>query len=235
MEDLPSVQNLGSIFNKISLTSSLDVKRSIEIGDECEFTVEPDDLQMSRMVATRIKHLDRGSVEFDIVVHRDVTGRVVSEPQPPPRRTYETMDSDGEDSNSAKEGAGKVVYDLNGLSLEIPLYFADCENLRDCPRKEDIIKFDINQSKATKETNAVNIRIIESPHAQREAKRGPQTHQGYIAALKDGYGSSFTLFVLYVICVLMTSFISASVLLKRCRTRKRSSFTLATLKENQKS
>ena len=179
------IHHRGLGFNRV-IFFSLDVKRSIEIGDECEFTVAPDDLQPSGMVATRIKHLQRGTVEFDIVVHKEITGKVVSEPQHPPRRAYEDIDPECDDSINAKEGAGKIVYDLNGLSLEIPLYFTDCENLRDYPRKDDIVKFDINQSKATKETNAVNIRIVESPHSQREAKRGPQTHQGFIAALKDG-------------------------------------------------
>ena len=75
-----------------------------------------------------------------------------------------------------------------------------------------MVQFDINQSKATKETNAINIVIIESPAAKLEAvekaaaeaaaakemqakrdllqrerdQRRPATFQGYIAALKDG-------------------------------------------------
>ena len=69
-------------------------------------------------------------------------------------------------------------------------------------------RFDINQLKSTKETSAVNIRIMESQHPQQQqiqqsaasaaasaptaSKSSPpevgETHQGYIAALKDGFG-----------------------------------------------
>ena len=114
-----------------------------------------------------------------------------------------------------KEGAGKIIYELNGSTLEIPLYASDCD-LRNFPRKDDVVQFDINQSKATKETNAINITIIESPAArieaaekaaaeaavakevqakreqqqrEREQLRRPANYQGYIAALKDGYVS----------------------------------------------
>lgn len=163
---------------------SLDVKRVVKSGDECEFTVAPDAEQ--GMVATRIKHLPSGSVEFDVVIHKEVSGKVVTEPQRILRLRRASNDDSDQESPGNKEGAGKIVYDLNGLSLEIPLFASDCEDLKDFPHKDDIISFDINQSKATKETNAVNIRVIESPYAIREAKKGPQSHQGYIAALKDG-------------------------------------------------
>ena len=71
-------------------------------------------------------------------------------------------------------------------------------------------RFDINQLKSTKETSAVNIRIMESQHPQQQQSAVPvapaatatvtsasktsnppevgETHQGYIAALKDGFG-----------------------------------------------
>ena len=31
------------------------------------------------------------------------------------------------DSPTSKEGAGRIVYELNGLQLSIPLYAADCD------------------------------------------------------------------------------------------------------------
>jgi hypothetical protein len=43
------------------------------------------------------------------------------------------------------------------MSLEIPLYANDCD-IRNFPRKDDLVLFDIHQLKATKETKAVNIR-----------------------------------------------------------------------------
>ena len=207
---------------------SLDVKRTISVADECEFTVSPDPNQPSRMLATRIKHLSAGTVQFDIVIHKDITGRVDIQPaatswapRSPTRNGNSsnlnlgnvspdksgTMDLE----TCSKEGAGKIIYELNGSTLEIPLYASDCD-LRNFPRKDDVVQFDINQSKATKETNAVNIIIVESPAAKLEAaekaaaeaaaakeqqikreqqqrerdQRRPATYQGYIAALKDG-------------------------------------------------
>ena len=204
----------------------LDVKRTVSIGDDCEFTVSPDPNQPTRMLATRIKHLPSGTVQFDIIIHKDITGRVDTQPAATswaPRSPSRNMNSTAtniqgssspdkfDSENSNKEGAGKIMYELNGSTFEIPLYASDCD-LRNFPRKEDVVQFDINQSKATKETNAINIVIIESPAAKLEAvekaaaeaaaakemqakrdllqrerdQRRPATFQGYIAALKDG-------------------------------------------------
>ena len=210
----------------------MDVKRTISVGDECEFTVSPDPNQPSRLLATRIKHLPLGTVQFDIVIHKDISGRVDIQPaatswtQRSPSRCINSGNVNNQENTSPeralnesgsidletcnKEGAGKIIYELNGSTLEIPLYANDC-NLRDFPRKDDVVQFDINQSKATKETNAINIIIIESPAAKleaaekaaaeaaaakelqakreqrdREQQRRPANYQGYIAALKDG-------------------------------------------------
>ncbi len=76
-----------------------------------------------------------------------------------------------------------VWYFRSGINLEIPLYANDCD-LRNFPRKDDIVIFDINQLKATKEMKAVNIRLVEqkAPESGEKAKM----RLGYIAALKDG-------------------------------------------------
>ena len=221
----------------ITFFHSLDVKRTISVGDECEFTVSPDPNQPSRLLAIRIKHLPPGTVQFDMIIHKDATGRVEIQPaatswasRSPSRNgnanntangqgsmTLEESASSGnlkdlelDSGASNKEGAGKIIYELNGSTLDIPLYACDCD-LRNFPREEDVVQFDINQLKATKETNAINIKILESPAAAREAaekaaaeaaaakeqqikreqqrereQRGPVTYQGYIAALKDG-------------------------------------------------
>ena len=66
-------------------------------------------------------------------------------------------------NKSGEEVVGKILYELNGLNLEIPLHAKDC-NLREFPHKGDVVRFDINQLKSTKETNAINVRIIESTH-----------------------------------------------------------------------
>lgn len=69
------------------------------------------------------------------------------------------------------------------MSLEIPLHANDCD-LRNFPRKDDLVIFDINQLKATKETKAVNIRLVEQKAAESVEKE--KMKLGYIAALKDG-------------------------------------------------
>ena len=74
-----------------------------------------------------------------------------------------------------------------------------------------MVRFDINQNKATKETNAINIIIIESkapkpPPPPQLQKQLPSTStnresnsnsnkkvHGYIAAIKDGFGFLETL------------------------------------------
>lgn len=82
------------------------------------------------------------------------------------------------------------------MSLEIPLQANDCD-LRKFPRKGDQVIFDINQLKSTKETKAVNIRLIESKNAEPkiselqaatggEISGKEKPRLGYVAALKDG-------------------------------------------------
>ena len=174
----------------------LDVSRSVAEGDECEFTVAPDMNQPSKMMATRIKFLPKGTVQFDAIIHKDVSGRIEVEPSSVvnysegkesalSQQHGSSSEDEGLPKSPPKEGVGKILYELNGLSLEIPLYANDC-SLRDFPHKGDIVQFDINQLKSTKETNAVNIRIIETTHKKPAIPDGtPQ--QGYIAAIKDGY------------------------------------------------
>merc|ERR550539_120291 len=182
----------------------LDVNRKLAQNDEVEFTVSPDPGNLGRQLATRIKHLTPGSVKFDIVIAQNILGLLTEEPASTswPRSPSKTTP----ESPCKTEGAGKIVYELNGLPLSIPLYATDCD-LRATPRVNDKVQFNINQLKATKETNAVNIRIIEralpaeskvepsSPPREKKASEGrlgtPQ--RGYVAALKDGFGFIETL------------------------------------------
>jgi len=183
----------------------LDVNRKLAQNDEVEFTVSPDPGNLGRQLATRIKHLAPGSVKFDIVIAQNILGLLTEEPASTswPRSPSKTASPE---SPCKTEGAGKIVYELNGLPLSIPLYATDCD-LRATPRVNDKVQFNINQLKATKETNAVNIRIIEraqptenkvepsSPPREKKESAGrlgtPQ--RGYVAALKDGFGFIETL------------------------------------------
>ncbi len=183
----------------------LDVSRGLTEGDEVEFTVATDVNQGSKLMATRIKFLPKGSVQFDAIIHKDVTGRVEVEPGSSggsgssnssdkditaakgDSASNSSSEDEGLPKSPPKEGVGKILYELNGLSLEIKVHANDC-SLREFPHQGDVVKFDINQLKSTKETNAVNIRILETTHKKPAAALvvdgTPQ--QGYIAAIKDG-------------------------------------------------
>merc|ERR1740129_2590482 len=138
----------------------LDVSRQPREGDDCEFTVADDPNHAAQLMATRIKLLAPGTVQFSVTIHPDAVGKVEIEPS---KNSWTKNGSNSGSSSPAKEGIGKIIYELNGLNLEIPLHANDCD-LRDFPRKGDIVRFDINQLKSTKETNAINIRIIETQH-----------------------------------------------------------------------
>ena len=43
-------------------------------------------------------------------------------------------DTGNDDKEGGRDGAGKILYELNGQSLEIPLHAADCD-LRNFPHK----------------------------------------------------------------------------------------------------
>ena len=54
----------------------LDVKRTIAVGDEVNFTVASDPNNVQKQLAIRIKHLEPGTVKFDLVIAKDVSGTV---------------------------------------------------------------------------------------------------------------------------------------------------------------
>merc|ERR1719259_422938 len=136
-----------------------------------EFTVAPDPTTLGRQLATRIKNLPPGSVKFDIVIAQNILGIVTEEPA---AVSWPKSPSKAPESPSKTEGAGKIVYELNGLQLSIPLYAADCD-VRNTPRVGDKVQFNINQLKATKETNAVSVRIIERAVVQEAANQAAPT------------------------------------------------------------
>ena len=166
----------------------LDVKRTIANGDEVEFTVASDPNQPKRQLAIRIKHLEPGAVHFDVVIHSGVRGVVDQEPAA--SAWSKAMGGGGSPSRadgtqSPRSYAGRIVYSLNGLpNLEIPLFANDCD-LRNFPLKGDTVQFDINQCKATKETNAVNVVIVE-----RAIKEPPPQQQQQTPDNSSGQASS---------------------------------------------
>ncbi|XP_040574751.1 RNA-binding protein Unr [Lepeophtheirus salmonis] len=168
----------------------LDVNKVLAVGDECEFTVTPD--PDTRFVATRIKHLIKESIKFEVIIHKNVFGEV----QVPPTQPLDTSD--------AKEGNGRIVYELNSTMLEIPLRPKDFNFRKLQLTKGDFVVFDINQLKSTKETNAVNVRLIKDTNeaestssttslSSSDSETNFKMKQGYVAALKDGFGFIETL------------------------------------------
>jgi hypothetical protein len=64
------------------------------------------------------------------------------------------------DVEPSGDNSGRVLYEINGVSLEIPLHATDV-GVAGGVRKGDVVRFDINQVKATKETNAINVVVAE--------------------------------------------------------------------------
>ena len=46
------------------------------MGDEVTFTVANDPINVQKQLAIRIKHLEPGTVKFDLVIAKDVSGTV---------------------------------------------------------------------------------------------------------------------------------------------------------------
>merc|ERR1719232_2377753 len=100
----------------------LDVSRQPKEGDDCEFTVADDPNHPGQLMATRIKLLPPGSVQFSVAIHADAVGKVEIEPT---KTSWTKNGSNSSTSSPAKEGVGKIIYELNGLNLEIPLHAND--------------------------------------------------------------------------------------------------------------
>ena len=81
-----------------------------------------------------------GTVQFSVTIHPDAVGKVEIEPS---KNSWTKNGSNSGSSSPAKEGVGKIIYELNGLNLEIPLHANDCD-LRDFPRKGDIVRYCFN-------------------------------------------------------------------------------------------
>merc|ERR1719237_1603329 len=94
----------------------LDVSRQPREGDDCEFTVADDPNHAGQLMATRIKLLAPGTVQFSVTIHPDAVGKVEIEPS---KNSWTKNGSNSGSSSPAKEGIGKIIYELNGLNLEI--------------------------------------------------------------------------------------------------------------------
>ncbi|XP_026315559.1 cold shock domain-containing protein E1 isoform X1 [Hyposmocoma kahamanoa] len=164
----------------------LRLGRELSVGDEVEFTVDPVSTfsnMNTRQSAIRIKHLPPGTVKFETQIERGVRGVVAKEAQryssSSPTRPEPT------DSN------GLITCQINGTKKTLPFAAKKCET-KLLPRVGDKVTFDIYQVKRTKELVAMSVQIQHSlTNGSSSNGGGSNTRpvmQGFIAALKDGFG-----------------------------------------------
>ncbi|RZF48035.1 hypothetical protein LSTR_LSTR002101 [Laodelphax striatellus] len=169
----------------------LDVDREINVNDEVEFTVVQDSTlsfnAYSRQSAIRIQHLPPGTVQFEIVQERNVTG-VVSKEAPNswlPRSPTKII------SNNQNQECGTISYQINGIKKTINYYAKDCDP-KCAPHVGDKVEFSVCQVKRNKEIIALDIIILKSQNQHFNSTKNGITNQpvcqGFIAALKDGFG-----------------------------------------------
>lgn len=184
-------------FNEI-----LDVNKTneLQVGDEFEFTVIQDQTNSysanhkeNRQSAIRMKWLPPGTVQFEIRIDSEMSGVITKEiPMSNWSNRSPTKTQNGFTVGEANE-PGLIGYTVNGIKKTITYYAKDCD-VRHLPRIGDKIKFDINQVKRTKEFIAVDVQITQSAMQTNGIKHNAilrsngQVYQGFIAALKDGFG-----------------------------------------------
>ncbi|PNF30244.1 Cold shock domain-containing protein E1 [Cryptotermes secundus] len=176
----------------------LDVEREICVGDEVEFTVVQDQssFSCSRQSAIRIKHLPPGTVQFETITEKNVTGVIGKEaPSPPggwgsrsPTKTSSQSVGNGEKSSTE---SGIINYQVNGTKKTIFFYSKDCDP-KNFPRIGDKVEFNICQVKRSRELLAVDVQVMSKNQNQGKNGLGRSNSlplcQGFIAALKDGFG-----------------------------------------------
>lgn len=177
----------------------LDVDQEIKVGEEFEFTVVQDQTSTytnNRQSAIRMKRLPAGTVQFETTVENEIAGIICKEISPhnwstnnrSPTKTQNGQNGNGDHTVES----GMVSYQLNGIKKTVPFYSKDCD-LKQFPRFGDKVQFNVNQIKRNKELIAVNIQVIQTA-LQTNGISKPNnrsvllTHQGFIAALKDGFG-----------------------------------------------
>ncbi|XP_021919018.1 cold shock domain-containing protein E1 isoform X2 [Zootermopsis nevadensis] len=175
----------------------LDVEREICVGDEVEFTVVQDQssFSSSRQSAIRIKHLPPGTVQFETITEKNVTG-VVGKEAPLAPNGWGSCSSAKTGSQSPGTGeksaeSGVINYQVNGTKKTIFFYSKDCDP-KNFPRIGDKVEFNICQVKRNKELLAIDVQVVGKNQNQTKNGLGRSNSlphcQGFIAALKDGFG-----------------------------------------------
>ncbi|XP_030765658.1 cold shock domain-containing protein E1 isoform X2 [Sitophilus oryzae] len=182
-------------FNEI-----LDVNKTneLQVGDEFEFTVIQDPTNAysstshkdNRQSAIRMKWLPPGTVQFEIKIDSDLTGAITKEI--PVNNWPNRSPTKNQSFNGCEQTEpGLIGYAVNGIKKTITYYAKDYD-IKHQPRIGDKVKFDIHQVKRTKEFIAANIQVtqpaVQTNGIKHNLRSNGQVYQGFIAALKDGFG-----------------------------------------------
>lgn len=151
----------------------LDVDREISVGDEVEFTVIQDpssSFSNNRQSAIRLKHLPAGTVQFETIIEKDLSGTII------------------QGINGIEPGL--IGYMKENQQKSVIFFSKDCD-LKNIPRLGDKVQFSICQVKRNKELVAVDISLMNSSGEKTQngnKKLNGQVCQGFIAALKEAFG-----------------------------------------------
>nr|CAD7424847.1 unnamed protein product [Timema monikensis] len=174
----------------------LDVDRDICVNDEVEFTIVQEQISFSnsRQSAIRIKHLPTGTVQFEVVIEKNVSG-VITKEIPPQNGNFGTRSPTKTNSQSPTNGnektseSGVIQYQVNGAKKSIYFFPKDCDQ-KSLPHIGDKVDFNISQVKRSKELVAVDVKVVSKNQVKNGLGRSNSLPlcQGFIAALKDGFG-----------------------------------------------
>ncbi|CAG0891971.1 unnamed protein product [Cyprideis torosa] len=159
------------------MSEALDRTWTLTVGDEVDFHVAPDFLNPSRLTATRIKLLPRGTVQFDFVIQTNLQGSITKEADP-----------SSATGDRVLEAGGTISYCLNGLIVGIPFYLQDVNDVDEPPRMKDKVSFNMCQVKLTKEYIAKDVAVIE-----RNITLVPESHPSVQFTSKPQLSSSLLL------------------------------------------
>ncbi|XP_072930676.1 RNA-binding protein Unr isoform X2 [Epargyreus clarus] len=167
------------------LTEVLRHGNELSVGDEVEFTVDPVSTfsnMNTRQSAIRIKQLPAGTVQFETLMERGVRGVVTKEAQ--------LCSSSTSPTRTPADYNGIITCQINNMKKTLPFTAKKCET-KLLPRVGDKVTFDIYQVRRTKElvASAVQIQHSLTNGNSTNGGSGPRNFmQGFIAALKDGFG-----------------------------------------------
>lgn len=170
----------------------LDVEHEVQVGDEFEFTVVQDQTGVfgnNRQSAVRMKLLPHGTVQFETRVENGLSGTVSKEVSMN-NWSNRSPSKNGHNGDHTPD-TGLISYQVNGVKKTVPYYSKDCD-MKHYPRMGDKVQFNLNQIKRNKDLIAVDIQVTQAANQtnglSKHNNRSSQVNQGFVAALKDGFG-----------------------------------------------